>query len=203
MQHLAPPRFDGEGPAGFPGRRIARAAAGRVNGTWQPDILRGVHSLEPVDPDVDLHVPLDRTELVRHHVSVLAAISAGGALGALARQLVGEAWPTAPGAFQWGTFLINVGGSLLIGILMAVLGLLPAHHRLVRPFLGVGILGGFTTFSTYAVQSHELVRSGHPVVAIVYLTGTVLAALLAVVAGVVLVRRVATAGRRSSGGVLR
>lgn len=145
-----------------------------------------------MDPDVDLHVPKDRIELVRHHVSVLAAIAAGGALGALARQLVGHALPTATGAFPWGTFLINVSGSLLIGILMAVLALRPEHHRLVRPFLGVGILGGFTTFSTYAVQSHELVRSGHPVVALAYLSGTVLAALLAVVAGVMLVRRIAS-----------
>ncbi len=168
----------------------------------QRDIVPSVHSPEPVDPDVDLHVPMDRAELVRHHVSVLSAIAAGGALGALARQLVGEAVPTAPGAFPWGTFLINVSGSLLIGILMAVLGLRPAHHRLLRPFLGVGILGGFTTFSTYAVQTHELVRSGHPVVAIVYLAGTVLAAVLAVVVGVLFVRRVASTWRRSSDGAL-
>ena len=153
--------------------------------------MPSVHSLDPVDPDVDLHVPLDRGELVRHHVSVLAAIAAGGAVGALARQLVSEAWPATPGAFPWGTFLVNVSGSLLIGVLIAVLGLLPAHHRLVRPFLGVGVLGGFTTFSTYAVQSHELVRSGHPVLAMAYLGGTVLAALLAVVGGVLLVRRLA------------
>jgi fluoride exporter len=162
-----------------------------------------VHSLDPVDPDVDLHVPLDRAELVRHHVSVLAAIAAGGAVGALARHLVGEALPTAPGAFPWGTFLINVSGSLLIGILITALGLLPAHHRLVRPFLGVGLLGGFTTFSTYAVQSHELVRSGRPVLALAYLGGTVLAAVLAVVGGVLLVRRLAAAWQRSGGAALR
>ena len=145
---------------------------------------------DPVDPDVDLRVPQDRAELVRHHGSVLVVIAAGGVLGALARLLVGEALPVVPGAFPWGTFLINVSGSLLIGILMAVLGLRPAHHRLVRPFLGVGVLGGFTTFSAYAVQSHELVRSGHPLVALVYLGGTMIAALLAVVGGVFLVRRV-------------
>ena len=157
-----------------------------------------VHSLDPVDPDVDLHLPMDRSELVRHHVSILAAIAVGGALGSVARQLVGQALPTAPGGFPWGTFLINVGGSLLIGILMAVLRLRPAHHRLLRPFLGVGILSGFTTFSTYAVQSHELVRSGHPLVAIMYLASTWLAALLAVVVGVLFVRRVAAAARLSS-----
>ena len=175
-----------------------------ANETWQSeDIVLSVHPLEPVDPDVDLHLPLDRDELVHHHGSVLSAIAAGGVLGALARQLVGEALPTGPGAFPWGTFLINVSGCLLVGILMEVLGQLPAHHRLLRPFLGVGILGGFSTFSTYAVQSHELVRSGHPLVAIVYLTGTVLAAFLAVVGGVLLVRRLAKVARRYSDGVAR
>ncbi|MEO6142594.1 MAG: CrcB family protein [Dermatophilaceae bacterium] len=160
-----------------------------------------MHSLDPVDPDVDLHLPIDRGELVRHHVSILTTIAVGGALGALARQLVGQVGPTTAGAFPWGTFLINVSGSLLIGILMAVLGLWPAHHRLLRPFLGVGILGGFTTFSTYAVQSHELVRAGHPLVAIVYLAATWLGALLAVVVGVLFVRRVTAAARRSGDGV--
>ena len=165
--------------------------------------MPNVHSLEPVDPDVDLHLPTDRGELARHHMSVLTAVAAGGALGALGRLFVEEAFPIAPGAFPWDIFLVNVSGSLLIGILMAVLGRRPAPHRLARPFLGVGILGGFTTFSTYAVQSHELVRTGHLVVAIVYLAGTVLAALLAVVAGVWLVRRVACAGRGSSEGTPR
>jgi len=154
-----------------------------------------------VDPDVDLHVSLDRSELVRHHASVLAAIASGGALGAMARQLLGETWSTS-GTFPWSTFLVNVSGSLLIGVLIAVLGTLPAQHRLVRPFLGVGVLGGFTTFSTYAVQSHDLLTSGHPLVALGYLFGTVLAALLAVVGGVLLVRRVAPAWQGSGGGRL-
>lgn len=164
------------------------------------DIVPCVHSLDPVDPDVDLHVPFDRVELVRHHASVLTAIAVGGAVGAVARHLVGEAWPSAPGAFPWGTFLINVSGSLLIGVLMAVLGRLSVHPLLVRPFLGVGVLGGFTTFSTYAVQSHDLVRSGHPVIALVYLGGTVLSALLAVVCGVLLTRRFASAWHRPAAG---
>ena len=161
-----------------------------------------VHSLDPVDPDVDLHIPLIRSELVRHHLSVLTTIAAGGAVGATARQLVGEAWPSARGTFPWGTFLINVSGSLLIGILIAVLAHVPLQHRLLRPFLGVGVLGGFTTFSSYAVQSYDLVTSGHPLVAVVYLGGTVLTALLAVVTGVLLVRRVAIRRQRSGAGSL-
>ena len=161
-----------------------------------------VHSLDPVDPDVDLHIPMVRSELVRHRLSFLATIAAGGAVGATARQLVGDAWPSAPGTFPWGTFLINVSGSLLIGILIAVLAHVPPQHRLLRPFLGVGVLGGFTTFSTYAVQSHDLVTLGHPLVAVAYLGGTVLAAVLAVVAGVLLVRRIARPLQRSGAGSL-
>src|SRR5665647_765199 len=100
-----------------------------TQGTISPSAHHAcVHSLDPVDPDVDLHVPLDRMELVRHHASVLAAIASGGAVGAMARQLVGETWSTS-GSFPWSTFLINVSGSLLIGILIAVLGKLPAQHR--------------------------------------------------------------------------
>ena len=159
-----------------------------------------MHSLDPVDPDVDLHVPPDRGELVGHQVSVLAVIAVGGAVGALGRQLVGEAWPTVPGTFPWGTFLVNVSGSALIGVLIAALGVLAGHHRLVRPFLGVGILGGFTTFSSYAVQSHALVRSGHLTVAMAYLAGTVLAAVLAAMGGVFLVRRLAATWGRSGEG---
>lgn len=158
-----------------------------------------VHSLEPVDPDVDLHVPLDRGELVRHHGSVLAAIAIGGAVGALARQFVQVAMPTSSGSFPWATFAINVSGCLLIGMLMALLRVLPAHHRLLRPFLGVGVLGGFTTFSTYAVQSYELAGSGHHVVALAYVGSTVLAALMSVMAGVFLVRGVARTWGWSSG----
>jgi CrcB protein len=129
--------------------------------------------------------------------------AAGGVVGAMARQQVGKALPTAPGAFPQATFLINLSGFLLVGMLMAVRGLLPNHHRLVRPFLGIGILGGFTTFSAQAVPSHELVRSGHSVVAMVYLCGTAVVALLAVVGGVFLVHRVDTDWRRPSDGVRR
>lgn len=99
-----------------------------------------------------------------------------------------------------GTFAINVSGSLLIGILIAVLGRLPSPHPLLRPFLGVGILGGFTTFSTYAVQSYDLATSGHRLVAVAYLGGTVVSALLAVIGGVILVRRVTPTWHRPGAG---
>ncbi|MET8255031.1 CrcB family protein [Micromonospora sp. NPDC005197] len=132
------------------------------------------------DPDVDLRVPADRRELTAHPATILAVIAAGGALGALARAGLQHVAPHAPTAFGWATFGVNVSGCLLIGVLMAVLGHLGGGHPLARPFLGVGVLGGFTTFSTYAVDVQQALVAGAPGVALAYLAATVLGALVAV-----------------------
>lgn len=126
--------------------------------------------------------------------SQLAVVAAGGALGALARYGAQVAWPTPAAGFPWGTLLVNVVGCLLIGMLMVLVNEVLMAPRLVRPFLGVGLLGGFTTFSAYAEDVRALL-SPAPLTAVGYLLGTVLAALVAVVAGVWLAR-LATGGRR-------
>lgn len=115
---------------------------------------------------------------------VLAVISVGGALGALARYGLGQAIPAPPGGFPAATFGINVLGCALIGVLMAAVTELSAPHRLLRPFLGVGVLGGFTTFSTFAAETLGLLRSGAVVPGLLYLIGTPPAALAAVLLGV-------------------
>ncbi|GAB1510730.1 fluoride efflux transporter CrcB [Actinophytocola sp. KF-1] len=143
---------------------------------------------EPIDPDVDLRVPAHRRELVRGHLPVLGVISLGGGLGALARYGLATALPAAPGHVPWATFLTNVSGCFLIGVLMVLVTEVWTAHRLVRPFLGVGFLGGFTTFSTYAVEIHGLLRPGSVGVAFAYLVGTLASALLAVLAAVWLTR---------------
>ncbi|MGC1215108.1 MAG: CrcB family protein [Micromonospora sp.] len=135
-----------------------------------------------VDPDVDLHVPADRGELAAHPAAVLGAIAAGGVLGALARAGVQTAFPHPPTGFPWATFAVNLAGCLLIGVLMAVIGARPAGP-LVRPFLGVGVLGGFTTFSAYVVDIQRTVAAGAAGTALAYLAATLLGALLAVWAG--------------------
>lgn len=137
-----------------------------------------------VDPDVDVHVPAQRRELARTHGGVLAVIAAGGGLGASARYGVSQWLPAAPGHFPLGTFAVNVLGCFLIGVLMVRWGQRP----LLRPFLGVGILGGFTTFSTYAVETRALMTPGDVPLAMLYLLGTLAAASLAVLAGVALMR---------------
>lgn len=119
---------------------------------------------------------------------VLAVVAGGGALGAAARYGVGLAWPHPPAGFPWATFAINVVGCAALGFLVGLLERLSAPHRLVRPFLGTGVLGGFTTFSTYAVDARELVDADRPGVALAYVAGTLVAALGAVWLGMLATR---------------
>jgi fluoride exporter len=121
---------------------------------------------------------------------VLGAISAGGAIGALARYGLSAAWPHPPGHFPWAVFVINVSGCFLIGVLMVVITEVVTPHRLVRPFLGVGVLGGYTTFSTYTGDIQQLVAAGAARTALVYLAGTLVAALAAVYAALTVTRAV-------------
>lgn len=145
-------------------------------------------SRSAVDPDIDLHVPEQRRELREHPAAVLGTISAGGVLGALARYGLDEAFPHRPGEWPWATWSINVGGCLLIGVLMVLISEVSTGQRLLRPFLGVGVLGGFTTFSTAIVDVQQLVGVGAAGAGLTYLVGTVVAALVAVIAGSALTR---------------
>lgn len=157
-------------------------------------------TVEPVDPDVDLHIREQRRELRRRSWSVLTAIAAGGALGASARYGVSLAIPHAPGTVPWATLLINVTGCLLIGVLMVLILEVWMAHRLVRPFLGVGVLGGYTTFSTYAVEAEQLIGAGRPGLALAYMAGTVVAALIAVETGIGVTRALAGTSEKQRGG---
>lgn len=119
---------------------------------------------------------------------VLAVISAGGALGALARFGLAHAFRSGPGQLPVATFATNALGCLLIGVLMVLVVEVWPERRLIRPFLGVGVLGGFTTFSTYVVDIQRLTRARAPGVALVYLVGTPLVALVAVMLGIAVTR---------------
>ncbi|WP_306839667.1 fluoride efflux transporter FluC [Catenuloplanes nepalensis] len=97
---------------------------------------------------------------------VVGVVAAGGALGAAARYAVAVAWPG-----PWTTVVINVAGCLAIGAVLARI----ADRPLLRPFVATGVLGGFTTFSTFAMQSLEL---GDPVYVGVTVAGSLGAAWL-------------------------
>lgn len=153
-----------------------------------------------VDPDVDLHVAGQRREWA-DHPRLLPVIAGGGMLGASGRYALEQAAPAAGGALPWATLAVNVSGCALIGVLMVCLVELGGSHPLLRPFLGVGVLGGYTTFSTYAVQAHALLLSGRPALALGYLLGTAVATVTAVAVAVSLARAfVRVRGRRTRHG---
>ena len=131
--------------------------------------------------------------------SVLAAVSVGGAIGAVARYAISTAWPTTRGLFPWATFVINVSGCLLIGVLMVAIAEIWPRRRLLRPFLGTGVLGGYTTFSTYVVDAQHLLDQHAAATALIYLVATLVSAVLAVYAGTALVRLPLTHIRRTKG----
>jgi fluoride exporter len=110
--------------------------------------------------------------------AVLAVVALGGAAGALLRWALTVAWPDPVDGFPWTIFAVNVVGA-------GVLALLPAfavvrRRELLPPLLGTGVLGGFTTLSTYSEQTRELVAHGRPGLAASYVVGTLAACLLAV-----------------------
>lgn len=122
-------------------------------------------------------------------VPALAAVAVGGAIGALARYGLTVAFPASPGIFPLATFTANTLGGLLIGVLMiTVTEVAPGLGR-IRPFVGVGILGGFTTFSTYILDIGRAADAGAAALAVVYAFATMAAALLAAALGMFATRR--------------
>ena len=146
----------------------------------------------PVDPDTAAAGAGRRPRSL--DAAVLGVIALGGVLGAEARYGLSVWQPHQPGQWPATTWWINIAGSFLLGVLMVLVTELTAPHRLLRPFLGVGVLGGFTTFSTAMVDVDGLVRAGRPVLAATYLGGTAVVALLAVTVGAVVTRALTGAG---------
>ena len=110
--------------------------------------------------------------------SLLVAAAAGGVLGALLRWQLGVHLPDGDD-FPWTTFAINVSGSFLLAALPALTAV--RRHPVLPVFLGTGVLGGYTTLSTYAEQGRALLADGRALLATAYVAGTLLACLTAVV----------------------
>jgi CrcB protein len=107
----------------------------------------------------------------------IGAVAFGGALGGVLRWWLGDVVPDGDG-FPWTTFSINVTGSLVLALLPALT--VVRRRRSLALFLGPGVLGGYTTLSTYAGQGRALLADGHPGLAAAYLLGTLAACLSAV-----------------------
>jgi CrcB protein len=129
-----------------------------------------------------------RLDVLRSRWDVLLVISAGGALGSLARLAVAELVPWSGDEFPWATFIENISGGLALGILMVFLLDVWPPHRYLRPFLGVGLLGGYTTFSTYMLETRDLFVADEAATAVTYLAGSLVAGLTAVWLGITLAR---------------
>ncbi|MCW2790938.1 MAG: hypothetical protein JWO76_36 [Nocardioides sp.] len=108
---------------------------------------------------------------------LVAAVAVGGACGALVRWWFGEVAPDGSG-FPWTTFAINLSGSFVLAALPALA--VVRRSRLLTVGLGTGVLGGYTTLSTYSEQTRALLADGHVAVAATYLLGTLAACLVAV-----------------------
>jgi len=121
--------------------------------------------------------------------ALLTAVAVGGVLGSLGRYAVGSALPHPAGAWPWATFLVNLTGSLAIGILVGWIAVRPGSHPLLRPFVGVGVLGGWTTFSAFAVDVVQLTNHGRPLLALLYVVASVVTGTLLAGVGIVVGQR--------------
>ena len=128
-------------------------------------------------------------------VWVLLAVAAGGSLGTVARYELALAEPIRSGRLPWATFSVNVAGSLVLGAALTLLVAPGVATAVLRPFVGVGVCGGLTTFSTWMVESVLLVRDGDAGIALMYLLVCLVAGLVAVWVGVVAARRLVPTAR--------
>ena len=148
-------------------------------------------------PDSDLTAGTDlfvrrrpqRSRVLRERAPATAAVAVGGGIGAAARYGVELLWPVPSSGFPWSTLVVNVTGCALMGLLMVAITELWVGHQLVRPLLGTGFLGGYTTFSTFAGEVDTLADTGRPGLALLYVASTPITALLATWTAATLTRR--------------
>lgn len=125
-------------------------------------------------------------------------VAVGGALGSAARAALEAAAPAAPGALPWTTLTINVVGSFVLGALLEVLargGPDEGRRRAIRLLCGTGVLGGFTTYSTFISETSQLLTGGATLLGLGYAVVSVVIGVAAAVAGILASRSL---GRRGS-----
>ncbi|MBN2405476.1 MAG: fluoride efflux transporter CrcB [Coriobacteriia bacterium] len=119
----------------------------------------------------------------------LALVATGGAIGAGLRYIVGGFVTSRAGTgFPWGTLAVNIVGAFLLGLLMALSSERAVLSAAWRVFLGIGLLGGFTTFSTLSFESVRLLEQGAMVPAAVNMFGSAVLGIIAAIAGLALGR---------------
>lgn len=168
-----------------------RLAPDNSRGTPPPrDAATSLDNELPIDPDLapddpgepsPTHRPradrVGKRRQGRAQVDILTSIGVGGALGSLARAGIGVAFPAVPGGMPWATLVINLTGSFVLGFGLLILLEQAGPSRYLRPFFATGFLGGYTTFSTFMVETAQLGRTGHVPTAVIYLVTSVVGGL--------------------------
>lgn len=122
-------------------------------------------------------------------LDLFVAVAIGGVIGASARYFLGEIVPTPRDQWPLATFIINLTGAFILGLVIEFATAyapdpgVGGFARRLRPFLVTGVLGGYTTFSTYMVEAHGLVLEARPLMAGAYVFGSLLLGVLLVVLG--------------------
>ena len=118
-------------------------------------------------------------------MQMLLAVAAGGALGAVSRHYVaGQILRMTGPGFPYGTMVVNIVGSLLMGLMITAFAMKFQANQELRGFLTVGLLGGFTTFSTYSLETAMLIERGDWTSAALYAFGSMAVGLVALFAGI-------------------
>lgn len=123
-------------------------------------------------------------------MKMLFAVAMGGAVGAVGRFLVMNAVGQLGHGFPWGTFTVNLVGSFVLGALIEISALHWSPPLEIRAFLVVGMLGAFTTFSTFSLDSYTLIDRGQIGAAALYIGGSVVLCIFGFWAGIALLRQV-------------
>lgn len=114
----------------------------------------------------------------------ILAVAAGGALGAVTRYLLAvKLYGELGVAFPWGTFAVNIAGSLMLGVILGLVEERNAFSPEVRTAITVGFIGGLTTFSTFIYESWNYLRDGDPILMTAYIAISLVFGLLAFTAG--------------------
>lgn len=116
------------------------------------------------------------------------SVAMGGALGAVLRYLANQLIPLSKGGFPYATLMVNVLGSILIGVLYVVIVERAGLSGYWRELLIVGFCGGFTTFSTFSLEALQLWQSGHIQTAILYIVLSVVFCIVAALISISLMR---------------
>lgn len=158
-------------------------------------------SIDPdIEPDADVRGSTVRARPPTVDLRVVGAVFLGGLFGGLSRYLIGRGWPTPAGAFPWATFVVNVSGAFALALLLVLVLEVFPPTRYVRPALGTGFLGAYTTFSSLVVAADQLATHRHLMLATAYVAGSVVVGTLAAIAGVQIGRQIVVRRRSERAG---